>query len=155
MHRDASASPFGWTFYDASEDEKHMERDANAAMARSSTRSGEEQAIRAAGKASRKAGISRKALNAQAESIEQVSVLQGSFQYYSVGGFPIAVNTDNWEKQRFALVPNPVSGLWETDNRFEGLIRHDIANDISVKEAELLAEALVQSDEIRRSLKMG
>ena len=79
-------------------------------------------------------------------------------KFYSIDGFPVIVIDDPLKETRFALVPNPVTGFWETDQRFLNVLNdqeNHIINEITPHKAGLMAEALVQNIQLRQLLERG
>lgn len=134
--------------YDASQRAYEMERAANYALTRATA-----STTRKVGLISKSSHKTRLQNNTEAASIQEVAVLQSRREFLSVSGYPVVINHDNWEENRFALVPNPQSGLWETDNRFLRLI--DDGRDveqITPNETQLRALAVNNHHELRQML---
>lgn len=96
--------------------------------------------------------------NEEAANFPEVRALVMNQSVYEVDDFPVVVNDDGRTGQRFALVPNPVSGLWETDQRFLDVIeRPDAYPDLkvhssSIHEARVRGEALCLNQLLRKEL---
>lgn len=138
--------------YDDSEDAYQGRRALLAGVARASTHTSDAQVFRRLGRLSEQAISARWRKNQEASSLDDGTKLTSKFRYLSVHGFPIAENLDAWEGERFAIVPNPKSGFWETDQRFLKLIDHPDAVEIELREAAVHAEALTQTSELRQML---
>lgn len=103
-----------------------------------------------------KAEKERLAANEAAARLPDVSILQTRQEFFLIDDFPVMLVHDNWEKQRFTVVPNPLSGLWETDQRFLEILDNrdgdaDI-KEITRDEAAQRAIALSRTEEIKTLL---
>jgi len=146
--------------YDLSRAAYGIKRSADDAAARSEKRPGNYEATVIAGKLSVKAEETRRQANEEAANFPEVRSLTMSQRAYEINQFPVIVNEDGREGQRFALVPNPVSGLWETDQRFLDVIDHpenydDVkVLDSNIFDARVRAEALCRSENLKTELSL-
>jgi hypothetical protein len=144
--------------YEESREAYGVKRMAEEAIDRSDGRSADQTAIVKASILAEKAERKRKLANREAASFPQIAKLRMGQQAFSINEFPVVVNDDAREGQRFALVPNPASGLWETDQRFLDII--DNPNDydgyavdpLSQFDASVRGHALCRSMELHDHL---
>ena len=106
-----------------------------------------------------KASQRRRQANNEAADFPEVRALTMHQRAYIVEEFPVIVNDDAHQGKRFAIVPNPATGLWETDQRFLDVIdnpdqypEYRIVNTDS-HDALIRGEALCRHEELSEALK--
>ena len=115
------------------------------------------KAIARANKYGAKAARERSRANAEAADFPEVRSLVMNQQAYLINGFPVIVSDDAHEGKRFALVPDPKTGFWETDQRFLEIIE-STRGDMMIEGTTPLtcsvrAEALCRSKELQEHLR--
>jgi len=66
----------------------------------------------------------RRRANDEAADFPEVRALTMDQHAYTINEFPVIINDDAFRGQSFAIVPNPASGYWETDQRFLDIIEY-------------------------------
>ena len=103
----------------------------------------------------------RNKANEEAANFPEVRALAMNQTAYEVNEFPVIINDDGHEGRKFALVPNPASGFWETDQRFLDVIEnpqdypHLTINKSNLFEAKVRGEALCREQRIGKSMMIG
>lgn len=146
----------GYQHYEKSRKEYGLERDAKAAEERVVLRGADHKTIRSASKAKVRAGQARVNANNLAASAPDIRDLVTNQKSFLIDDFPVVVVESAYEGERYAIVPNPVTGYWETDQRFLDIIENPKAHhvervipyDIAVR-----AQALVESTELSQQLR--
>ena len=98
----------------------------------------------------------RKNANDAAGSPPEIRDLLLNQQLYLINDFPVVVVDSKYDNQRFALVVNPTTGFWETDQRFLEIVDNpgDFLVDrfVSGYDIAIRAQAIAESAELRQQL---
>jgi len=144
--------------YDISRNAYGKQRGAEDALDRSYGKAGYE-AVVVAGTMAKNANKERTKANQEAVDFPEVRALVMQQTAYEINDFPVIINEDGREGQAFALVPNPASGVWETDQRFLDVIQNPEAYpDLkiiksNIHEAKIRGEALCRNSHLIETLR--
>jgi len=145
--------------YDVSRKEYGHQAAAEEGIRKSIERSNDHKVISKLSRKVSDAKNKRRKANDEAADFPQVRALTMNQRAYEINQFPVIINEDAHQGITFALVPNPLTGFWETDQRFLDIIENPRdypsfnISESNIPDAVLRAEALCHSTSLKRELK--